>query len=235
MDEAINDRFKSSDGETKFDKALDAYEKNDLNDTLALAVLSDDAVQAYDRYGRSAGVTPEMMLMASNAKANIKEETDEDGKATNSAKDQFNAWLDKQWQSGTMTRWTDDQKDAVRMAFYKDASTTYSYLSDQLHKGNINTSAAKSELSTTYQSGWTHNVKDTGAKMVDYVDAIVEYEDRPSKEELDDAGYSYVWQWFCDYLNTTDLTREQKYAMAISIKKNDYGDGTKQKIWNRLR
>ena len=235
MDEAINDRFKSSDGETKFDKALDAYEKNDLNDTLALAVLSDDAVQAYDRYGRSAGVTPEMMLMASNAKANIKEETDEDGKVTNSAKDQFNAWLDKQWQSGTMTRWTDDQKDAVRMAFYKDASTTYSYLSDQLHKGNINTSAAKSELSTTYQSGWTHNVKDTGAKMVDYVDAIVEYEDRPSKEELDDAGYSYVWQWFCDYLNTTDLTREQKYAMAISIKKNDYGDGTKQKIWNRLR
>ena len=235
MDEAINDRFKSSDGETKFDKVLDAYEKNDLNDTLALAVLSDDAVQAYDRYGRSAGVTPEMMLMASNAKANIKEETDEDGKVTNSAKDQFNAWLDKQWQSGTMTRWTDDQKDAVRMAFYKDASTTYSYLSDQLHKGNINTAAAKSELSTTYQSGWTHNVKDTGAKMVDYVDAIVEYEDRPSKEELDDAGYSYVWQWFCDYLNTTDLTREQKYAMAISIKKNDYGDGTKQKIWNRLR
>lgn len=235
MDEAINDRFKSSDGETKFDKVLDAYEKNDLNDTLALAVLSDDAVQAYDRYGRSTGVTPEMMLMASNAKANIKEETDEDGKVTNSAKDQFNAWLDKQWQSGTMTRWTEDQKDAVRMAFYKDASTTYSYLSDQLHKGNINTTAAKSELSTTYQSGWTHNVKDTGAKMVDYVDAIVEYEDRPSREELDDAGYSYVWQWFCDYLNTTDLTREQKYAMAISIKKNDYGDGTKQKIWNRLR
>ena len=235
LDEAINDRFKSSDGETKFDKVLDAYEKNDLNDTLALAVLSDDAVQAYDRYGRSAGVTPEMMLMASNAKANIKEETDEDGKVTNSAKDQFDAWLDKQWLPGTMTRWTDDQKDAVRMAFYKDASKTYSYLSDQLHKGNINTSAAKSELSTTYQSGWTHNVKGTGAKMVDYVDAIVEYEDRPSSEELDDAGYSYVWQWFCDYLNTTDLTREQKYAMAISIKKNDYAEGTMKKIWNRLR
>ena len=235
MDEAINDKFKNSKGETKFDKVLNAYEDKELNEAVAMAVLSDDAVQAYNRYGKSAGVTPEMMLMASNAKANIKEETDEDGKVTNSAKDQFNAWLDKQWQSGTMTRWTDDQKDAVRMAFYKDASTTYSYLSDQLHKGNINTSAAKSELSTTYQSGWTHNVKDTGAKMVDYVDAIVEYEDRPSKEELDDAGYSYVWQWFCDYLNTTDLTREQKYAMAISIKKNDYGDGTKQKIWNRLR
>ena len=235
MDEAINDKFKNSKGETKFDKVLNAYEDKELNEAVAMAVLSDDAVQAYNRYGKSAGVTPEMMLMASNAKASIKEETDEDGKVTNSAKDQFNAWLDKQWQSGTMKRWTEDQKDAVRMAFYKDASTTYSYLSDQLHKGNINTAAAKSELSTTYQSGWTHNVKDTGAKMVDYVDAIVEYEDRPSSEELDDAGYSYVWQWFCDYLNTTDLTREQKYAMAISIKKNDYGEGTMKKIWNRLR
>lgn len=235
MDEAINARFKSADGETKFDKALAAYQKDELNDTLALAVLSDDAVQAYDRYGRSAGVTPEMMLMASNAKANIKDETDEDGKVTNSAKDQFNAWLDKQWISGTTKRWTEDQKNAVRMAFYKDASTTYSYLSEQLRKGNINTSTAKSELSTTYQSGWTHNVKDTGAKMADYVDAIVEYENRPSSEELEDMGYSKVWVWFCDYLNTTDLTREQKYAMAISIKKNDYAESTMKKIWDRLR
>ena len=235
MDEAINAKIKGSDGETKFDKALAAYQKDELNDTLALAVLSDDAVQAYDRYGRSAGVTPEMMLMASSARANIKDETDEDGKVTNSAKDQFNAWLDKQWLPGTMTRWTEDQKNAVRMAFYKDASTTYSYLSEQLRKGNINTATAKSELSTTYQSGWTHNVKDTGAKMADYVDAIVEYENRPSSEELEDMGYSKVWVWFCDYLNTTDLTREQKYAMAISIKKNDYAESTMKKIWDRLR
>ena len=235
MDEAINAKIKGSDGETKFDKALAAYQKDELNDTLALAVLSDDAVQAYDRYGRSAGVTPEMMLMASSARANIKDETDEDGKVTNSAKDQFDAWLDKQWLPGTMTRWTDDQKSAVRMAFYKDASTTYSYLSEQLRKGNINTATAKSELSTTYQSGWTHNVKDTGAKMADYVDAIVEYENRPSSEELEDMGYSKVWVWFCDYLNTTDLTREQKYAMAISIKKNDYAESTMKKIWDRLR
>ena len=235
MDEAINAKIKGSDGETKFDKALAAYQKDELNDTLALAVLSDDAVQAYDRYGRSAGVTPEMMLMASSARANIKDETDEDGKVTNSAKDQFNAWLDKQWLPGTMTRWTEDQKSAVRMAFYKDASTTYSYLSEQLRKGNINTATAKSELSTTYQSGWTHNVKDTGAKMADYVDAIVEYENRPSSEELEDMGYSKVWVWFCDYLNTTGLTREQKYAMAISIKKNDYAESTMKKIWDRLR
>lgn len=233
MDEAINAKIKGSDGETKFDKALAAYQKDELNDTLALAVLSDDAVQAYDRYGRSAGVTPEMMLMASNARANIKEETDEDGKVTNSAKDQFNAWLDKQWISGTTKRWTEDQKNAVRMAFYKDASTTYSYLSEQLRKGNINTATAKSELTSSYQAGWTHNVKDTGAEMADYIDAIVEYQERPSEDERKAAGYKNTWSWFCDYLNTTDLTQEQKYAIAISM--SDYADSTKQKIWDRLR
>ena len=233
MDEAINAKIKGSDGETKFDKALAAYQKDELNDTLALAVLSDDAVQAYDRYGRSAGVTPEMMLMASSARANIKDETDEDGKVTNSAKDQFNAWLDKQWLPGTMTRWTDDQKDAVRMAFYKDASTTYSYLSEQLRKGNINTATAKSELTSSYQAGWTHNVKDTGAEMADYIDAIIEYQERPSEDERKAAGYKNTWSWFCDYLNTMDLTQEQKYAIAISM--SDYADSTKQKIWDRLR
>lgn len=233
MDEAINAKIKGSDGETKFDKALAAYQKDELNDTLALAVLSDDAVQAYDRYGRSAGVTPEMMLMASSARANIKDETDEDGKVTNSAKDQFNAWLDKQWISGTTKRWTEDQKNAVRMAFYKDASTTYSYLSEQLRKGNINTATAKSELTSSYQAGWTHNVKDTGAEMADYIDAIVEYQERPGEDERKAAGYKNTWSWFCDYLNTTDLTQEQKYSIAISM--SDYADSTKQKIWDRLR
>lgn len=229
MDKAIESRYTDTNKSgTKADEYLKAYRHGELNDAMALAVLSDKEVMAYDRFGRSAKVTPEMALQAANAHAGMKDVKDEDGKVTSSAQDQFDAWLDKQ-------SWTDDQKSAVRMGFYSDSVKTYSYLADQLHKGNINTAAAKSELSTTYQSGWTHNVKDTGAKMVDYVDTIVEYEDRPSKEELDDAGYSYVWQWFCDYLNTTDLTREQKYAMAISIKKNDYGDGTMQKIWNRLR
>lgn len=229
MDKAIESRYTDTNKSgTKADEYLKAYRHGELNDAMALAVLSDKEVMAYDRFGRGAKVTPEMALQAANAHAGMKDVKDEDGKVTSSAQDQFDAWLDKQ-------SWTDDQKSAVRMGFYSDSVKTYSYLADQLHKGNINTAAAKSELSTTYQSGWTHNVKDTGAKMVDYVDAIVEYEDRPSKEELDDAGYSYVWQWFCDYLNTTDLTREQKYAVAISIKKNDYGDGTMQKIWNRLR
>lgn len=229
MDKAIESRYTDTNKSgTKADEYLKAYRHGELNDAMALAVLSDKEVMAYDRFGRSAKVTPEMALQAANAHAGMKDVKDEDGKVTSSAQDQFDAWLDKQ-------NWTDDQKSAVRMGFYSDSVKTYSYLADQLRKGNIKTADAKSELATSYQAGWSKNVRDTGAKMADYIDAIVEYEDRPSSEELDDAGYSYVWQWFCDYLNTTDLTREQKYAMAISIKKNDYGEGTMKKIWNRLR
>ena len=69
--------------------------------------------------------------------------------------------------------------------------------------------------------------------MADYIDAIVEYEDRPSEEERKAAGYKNTWTWFCDYLNTTDLTQEQKFGIAISM--SDYSDKTKQKIWNMLR
>ena len=229
MDKAIESRYTDANKSgTKADEYLKAYRQGELNDAMALAVLSDKEVMAYDRFGRGAKVTPEMALQAANAHAGMKDVKDEDGKVTSSAQDQFDAWLEKQ-------SWTDDQKSAVRMGFYSDSVKTYSYLPDQLRKGNIKTADAKSELTTSYQAGWSKNVRDTGAKMADYIDAIVEYEDRPSSEELDDAGYSYVWQWFCDYLNTTDLTREQKYAMAISIKKNDYGEGTMKKIWNRLR
>lgn len=71
---------------------------------------------------------------------------------------------------------------AVRMGFYSDSVKTYSYLADQLRKGNIKTADAKSELTTSYQAGWSKNVRDTGAKMADYIDAIVEYEDRPAKK-----------------------------------------------------
>ena len=226
MDEAINAKIKGSDGETKFDKALAAYQKDELTDAMALAVLSDKEVMAYDRFGRSAKVTPEMALQAANAHAGMQDVKDEDGKVTNSAEDQFDAWLDKQ-------SWTDDQKSAVRMGFYSDSVKTYSYLAEQLRKGNINTATAKNELTTSYQSGWTHNVKDTGAEMADYIDAIIEYQERPGEDERKAAGYKNTWSWFCDYLNTTDLTQEQKYAIAISM--SDYADSTKQKIWDRLR
>ena len=227
MDKAIESRYTDTNKSgTKADEYLKAYRHGELNDAMALAVLSDKEVMAYDRFGRNAKVTPEMALQAANAHAGMKDVKDDDGKVTSSAQDQFDAWLDKQ-------SWTDDQKSAVRMGFYSDSVKTYSYLADQLRKGNIRTADAKSELTTSYQAGWSKNVRDTGAKMADYIDAIVEYEDRPSEEERKAAGYKNTWTWFCDYLNTTDLTQEQKFGIAISM--SDYSDKTKQKIWNMLR
>ena len=227
MEKAIESRYTDTNKSgTKADEYLKAYRHGELNDAMALAVLSDKEVMAYDRFGRSAKVTPEMALQAANAHAGMKDVKDENGKVTSSAQDQFDAWLDKQ-------SWTDDQKSAIRMGFYSDNVKTYSYLADQLRKGNIRTADAKSELTTSYQEGWSKNVRDTGAKMADYIDAIVEYEDRPSEEERKAAGYKNTWTWFCDYLNTTDLTREQKFGIAISM--SDYSDKTKQKIWNMLR
>ena len=227
MDKAIESRYTDTNKSgTKADEYLKAYRHGELNDAMALAVLSDKEVMAYDRFGRNAKVTPEMALQAANAHAGMKDVKDDDGKVTSSAQDKFDAWLEKQ-------RWTDDQKSAVRMGFYSDSVKTYSYLADQLRKGNIRTADAKSELTTSYQAGWSKNVRDTGAKMADYIDAIVEYEDRPSEEERKAAGYKNTWTWFCDYLNTTDLTQEQKFGIAISM--SDYSDKTKQKIWAALR
>lgn len=227
MEKAIESRYSDANKNgTKADEYLAAYKNGEINDAVALAVLSDKEIKAYDRYGRNAKVTPTMALQAANAHAGMKDVKDEDGKVTESAESQFDAWLDKQ-------KWTEDQKSAIRMGFYTDNTKTYTYLSEQLRKGNISTSSAKSELSPSYQAGWSHNVKDTGAEMADYIDAIVEYEERPNEVERKAAGYKNAWTWFCDYLNSTDLTQEQKYAIAISM--YDYGDSTKKKIWDRLR
>lgn len=227
MEKAIESRYSDTNKNgTKADEYLEAYKNKEINDAVALAVLSDKEIKAYDRYGRTAKVTPTMALQAANAHAGIKEITDEDGKVVKSAESQFDEWLDKQ-------KWTEDQKSAIRMGFYTDNTKTYTYLSEQLRKGNISASSAKSELTPSYQAGWSHNVKDTGAEMADYIDAIVEYEERPSEDERKAAGYKNAWTWFCDYLNSTDLTREQKYAIAISM--SDYSDKTKKKIWDRLR
>ena len=227
MEKAIEARYSDANKNgTKADEYLAAYKNGEINDAVALAVLSDKEIKAYDRYGRNAKVTPTMALQAANAHAGMKDVKDEDGKVTESAESQFDAWLDKQ-------KWTEDQKSAIRMGFYTDNIKTYTYLSEQLRKGSISTASAKSELSPSYQAGWSHNVKDTGAEMADYIDAIVEYEDRPSEDERKAAGYKNAWTWFCDYLNSTDLTQEQKYAIAISV--YDYGDSTKKKIWDRLR
>mgnify|MGYP006931934756 FL=1 len=227
MEKAIESRYSDTNKNgTKADEYLEAYKNGEINDAVALAVLSDKEIKAYDRYGRAAKVTPTMALQAANAHAGIKEIKDEDGKVVKSAESQFDEWLDKQ-------TWTEDQKSAIRMGFYTDSTKTYTYLSDQLRKGSISASSAKSELTPSYQAGWSHNVKDTGTEMADYIDAIVEYEERPSEDERKAAGYKNVWTWFCDYLNSTDLTREQKYAIAISM--SDYSDKTKKKIWDRLR
>lgn len=227
MEKAIEARYSDANKNgTKADEYLAAYKNGEINDAVALAVLSDKEIKAYDRYGRNAKVPPTMALQAANAHAGMKDVKDEDGKVTESAESQFDAWLDKQ-------TWTEDQKSAIRMGFYTDNTKTYTYLSEQLRKGNISTSSAKSELSPSYQAGWSHNVKDTGAEMADYIDAIVEYEERPNEDERKAAGYKNAWTWFCDYLNSTDLTQEQKYAVAISM--YDYGDSTKKKIWDRLR
>lgn len=227
MDKTIESRYTDANKSgTKADEYLKAYRKGEINDAIALAVLSDKEVKAYDRFGKSAKVTPEMALQAANAHAGMKDVKDEDGKVTSSAEDQFDAWLDKQ-------KWTDDQKSAIRMGFYSDSVKTYGYLADQLRKGNIKTADAKSELTTSYQAGWSHNVKDTGAEMADYIEAIVEFEQAPSDTERKAAGYKNKWTWFCDYLNTTDLTQEQKFAIAISM--GDYADKTKEKIWAALR
>ena len=227
MDKTIESRYTDANKSgTKADEYLKAYRQGEINDAIALAVLSDKEVKAYDRFGKSAKVTPEMALQAANAHAGMKDVKDEDGKVTSSTQDQFDTWLDKQ-------SWTDDQKSAIRMGFYSDSVKTYGYLADQLRKGNIKTSDAKSELTTSYQAGWSHNVKDTGAEMADYIEAIVEFEQAPSDTERKAAGYKSKWTWFCDYLNTTDLTQEQKFAIAISM--GDYSDKTKQKIWAALR
>ena len=227
MEKAIEARYSDANKNgTKADEYLAAYKNGEINDAVALAVLSDKEIKAYDRYGRTAKVTPTMALQAANAHAGMKDVKDEDGKITESAESQFDAWLSKQ-------KWTEDQKSAIRMGFYTDNTKTYTYLSEQLRKGSISTSSAKSELSPSYQAGWSHNVKDTGAEMADYIDAIVEYEERPSEDERKAAGYKNAWTWFCDYLNSTDLTQEQKYAIAISV--YDYSDSTKKKIWDRLR
>ena len=227
MEKTIENRYSDTNKNgTKADEYLAAYKNGEINDAVALAVLSDKEIKAYDRYGRNAKVTPTMALQAANAHAGMKDVKDEDGKVTKSAESQFDAWLDKQ-------TWTEDQKSAIRMGFYTDNTKTYTYLSEQLRKGSISTSSAKSELSPSYQAGWSHNVKGTGAEMADYIDAIVEYEERPSEDERKAAGYKNAWTWFCDYLNSTDLTQEQKYAIAISM--YDYGDSTKKKIWDRLR
>ena len=102
------------------------------------------------------------------------------------------------------------------------------YLSSELREGNISVAAAKSELSARAQTGWTHSVMDTGAAMADYIDAWAQFKQAPNEDERKAMGFKSKWAWFCDYLNQTNMTPEQKYAIAVSVQ--DYGKRTKTRI-----
>lgn len=179
------------------------------------------AEKAYERFGMAAGATEAMYTQAKAAHKNIETVYDMDGNVVRSAEDQFDSWLERQG-------WTEDQKDAVRAGFYVDSVKNLRYLSSELREGNISVAAAKSELSARAQTGWTHSVMDTGAAMADYIDAWAQFKEAPNAEEREAQGFGTKWAWFCDYLNQTDMTAEQKYAIAVSVQ--DYAESTRKKI-----
>lgn len=179
------------------------------------------AEKAYERFGMAAGATEAMYQEAKQAKDNIETVYDMDGNVVRSAEDQFDSWLERR-------DWTEDQKDAVRAGFYADSVKNLRYLSSELREGNISVAAAKSELSARAQTGWTHSVMDTGAAMADYIDAWAQFKEAPSADERDKMGFGTKWAWFCDYLNQTSMTAEQKYAIAVSVQ--DYAESTRKKI-----
>ena len=179
------------------------------------------AQKAYERFGMAAGATEAMYQEAKQAKDNIETVYDMDGNVVRSAEEQFDSWLERR-------DWTEDQKDAVRAGFYADTVKNLRYLSSELREGNISVAAAKSELSARAQTGWTHSVMDTGAAMADYIDAWAQFKEAPNEDERKAMGFKTKWAWFCDYLNQTNMTPEQKYAIAVSVQ--DYAERTKTRI-----
>ncbi len=228
LDEAVKAKYKDANNDgTNRDELLQAYNKNELNDRTAIAVLSAREVDAYQKFGKTAGVTPQMMLEASSAHARMHEVKDIDGIVTSSVQEQYDDWLDSK-------NLTDEQKRALRMGFYGDTVDTYNKLVEDLDLGNITVGEAKQELSPTYQYGWTHNVSSTGVQMRDYISSMAAFENAPTEEERKKMGFNSKWAWFCNELNkNTDLTKEQKYAIAISTDRS-MAESTKKKIANKL-
>lgn len=228
LDEAVKAKYKDANNDgTNRDELLQAYNKNELNDRTAIAVLSAREVDAYQKFGKTAGVTPQMMLEASSAHARMHEVKDIDGIVTSSVQEQYDNWLDSK-------NLTDEQKRALRMGFYGDTVDTYNKLVEDLELGNITAGEAKQELSPTYQYGWTHNVSSTGVQMRDYISSMAAFENAPTAEERKKMGFGSKWEWFCNELNkNTDLTKEQKYAIAISTDRS-MAESTKKKIANKL-
>lgn len=228
LDEAVKAKYKDANKDgTNRDELLQAYNDNELNDRTAIAVLSAREVDAYQKFGKAAGVTPQMMLEASSAHARMHEVKDIDGIVTSSVQNQYDDWLDSK-------NLTDEQKRALRMGFYGDTVETYNKLVEDLDLGNITVGEAKQELSPTYQYGWTHNVSSTGVQMRDYISSMATFENAPTEEERDKMGFDSKWEWFCNELNkNTELTKEQKYAIAISTDRS-MAESTKKKIANKL-
>ena len=228
LDEAVKAKYKDANKDgTNRDELLQAYNDNELNDRTAIAVLSAREVDAYQKFGKAAGVTPQMMLEASSAHARMHEVKDIDGIVTSSVQNQYDDWLESK-------NLTEEQKKALRMGFYGDTVDTYNKLVEDLDLGNITVGEAKQELSPTYQYGWTHNVSSTGVQMRDYISSMATFENAPTAEERDKMGFDSKWEWFCNELNkNTELTKEQKYAIAISTDRS-MSEKTKKKIANKL-
>ena len=228
LDEAVKAKYKDANKDgTNRDELLQAYNDNELNDRTAIAVLSAREVDAYQKFGKAAGVTPQMMLEASSAHARMHEVKDIDGIVTSSVQNQYDDWLDSK-------NLTEEQKKALRMGFYGDTVDTYNKLVEDLDIGNITVGEAKQALSPTYQYGWTHNVSSTGVQMRDYIYSMATFENAPTAEERDKMGFDSKWEWFCNELNkNTELTKEQKYAIAISTDRS-MSEKTKKKIANKL-
>lgn len=177
--------------------------------------------KAYERFGKAAGATERMYQEAKDAYKYFDTDYDMDGNIVRSAEEKFDSWLGQR-------EWTQEQKDAVRAGFYTDSVMNLQWLSRELREGNISVATAKSELSPRMQTGWSRNVLDTGASMAEYIDAFAQFKQAPNADERKAMGYGSKWAWFCDYLNSTDMTAEQKYATAASVQ--DYADSTLKKI-----
>lgn len=228
LDKAVEAKFEDKNGDgTNKDEILEAYNKNEIDDRTAIAVLSDQQADAYRDYGIAAGVTPRQMLDAASEYARLETHKDMDDQVINSKEAQFDAYLEAQG-------YPEDQVKAIRMAFYGDKATSYRKAVEKLNAGTITDKEAKKLLTPNYQSGWSHNVAKTGVSMSDYIDALATFEDAPTADERDKMGFDSKWEWFCNELNkNTELTKEQKYAIAISAD-STYTEKTKKKIANKL-
>lgn len=222
LEQAANAKFKdANDDGTRMDEILDAYQDGEISEKLAMSMLGDQVVDAYADFGKEAGVTAEMVLQTANAYARMETEKDIDDVVTLSIEAQLDDWLDEQ-------NWTDKQKQALRLGYYTSKVDSYNNLVKKLENGSITVGEAKKSLTSKYQSAWTHEVSQTGVEMQDYIKAITVFEDAPSADERDAMGFGSKWQWYCNELNKTDLTAEQKFAVVNAM--DDYAEKTQAKI-----